>query len=279
MIRFVLLGLLLSNLGVVAYAQIEDYYRPQKRYITPVLVTHPDLVLSKNHWYMGIEGGGKWNGASATNNLLGLLSPQKGYTDSYAGAYVGYLHNLKWALEMGYTRNPSNALMGVRASPSFRYRITDLQHSIPLRFKWRVVKLGFVQKRSGIYVSGGVVWTPTRKLQTLKQFQLYGLSRSGAHNGVDTLIVENESYTTGRAKVELEGGLEFVGRIGKKFEIVAYGRMLYGKSAALESTTQLFVNGVEENKSVLSLQPKSYQFGVALRYLFVRDTYHSNYDL
>ncbi|MEZ4902624.1 MAG: hypothetical protein R2822_13185 [Spirosomataceae bacterium] len=48
--------ILLLGYNLIAKAQIEDYYRAKKRKNQPFLFNHPDLVRTKSHWYMGIEG-------------------------------------------------------------------------------------------------------------------------------------------------------------------------------------------------------------------------------
>ncbi len=262
-----------------AKAQVEEYYRPYK-HPKAIFLTHPDLVRSDSHWYIGLEGGGKWNGAVLSDNLHGLLSNQSGYTDSYAGAHVGYSHNLKWAIESGYIRNPSNAWLQVRAIQPFRVRVNDLQHSIPVRFKWRLFRMGIVQKQSGVYIGGGLLWTPTRKREEPYRFQLAGLTRSaGSHLPPDTVLVESQSFTSGRAKLELEGSLEFVGRVSRHFELVAYGRVHYAGASALRSDAQFYINQVLDATSSLTLRPVSYQFGVAVRYLYgMRRNYHSRFE-
>ena len=280
MVRSLLLILFLGRFVTVTNAQIEDYYRPQKRSTAPVLINHPDLVRANNHWYIGIEGGGKWNGATLDNSLSELLVNKKGATDSYAGGHLGYSHNLRWSLETGYIRNPSNLILFVNSTRPFPFSVKDLQHTIPVRFKWRVLRLGNVQKKSGMYLGGGLLWTPTRKQKEIEGFQLGGLSRaSGSRTKLDTLIVENRSFTTGRAKLELEGSLEFVGRIGQHFELVGYGRVSYAGSSALESKSELFVNNYSQSISIATLRPVSYHFGVAIRYLYgLQNSYRSRFE-
>lgn len=280
MVRILLLTLFLGRFVTVTNAQIEDYYRPQKRAATPLVINHPDLVRVNNHWYIGIEGGGKWNGSTLDNSLSGLLANKKGATDSYAGGHLGYSHNMRWSLETGYIRNPSNLILLVNTTRPFRVTVNDLQHTIPVRFKWRVFRLGNVQKKSGMYVGGGLLWTPTRKRNEIDGFQLGGLSRvSGSRTKFDTLIVENHSFTTGRAKLELEGSLEFVGRVGQHFELVSFGRVSYAGASALESQSELFVNNYSQSISITALRPVSYHFGVAIRYLYgLRNSYRSRFE-
>ncbi len=271
--RFLLLVLCWGSLTSVANAQIEDYYRPRKRANNPLLINHPDLVRVNNHWYIGLEGGGKWNGALLSSGLSGLISYRKRFVDGYAGVQLGYSHNLQWAIESGYIRNPSSIILGVNTTRPFTFHIEDLQHSIPFRFKWRLLRLGTIQKKSGIYVGGGLLWTPTRKRTEINSFQLAGLSR------VAGLAVENYSFTTGKAKLELEGSIEFVGRISQYFEILGYGRLSYANRSALESKTELFVNTLLQNTSVATLRPVSYQFGVTLRYLYgLKNIYRSEFE-
>ncbi|MFN8344532.1 MAG: hypothetical protein U0X91_05995 [Spirosomataceae bacterium] len=280
MLRILLLTLFFGGLAAQASAQIEDYYRPQKRYTNPVLINHPDLVTTDNHWYLGIEGGGKWNGVTLSNNLSGLLAYKKGVVDSYAGAHLGYSHNLRWSIETGYIRNPSNLTLFVNATRPFPFTVNDLQHTIPMRFKWRVFRLGNVLKKSGMYVGGGFLWTPTRQRKEIDGFQLGGLTRaSGSRTKLDTIIVENQSFTTGRAKIELEGSLEFVGRVGQHFELVSYGRVSYAGASALESRSELFLNNYSQSISFAALRPVSYHFGVAVRYLYgLRNSYRSRFE-
>ena len=278
--RTLLLTLFFGGLATAALAQIEDYYRPQKRYAQPLLFNHSDLVPTNHHWYLGIEGGGKWNGASMNNSLSGLLANRKGVIDSYAGAHLGYNYNLRWSIETGYIRNPSNLILIVNTTRPFSFTVNDLQHTLPLRFKWRVFRLGNVLKKSGMYVGGGLLWTPTRKRNEIDGFQLGGLIRaSGSGTKLDTIIVENQSFTTGRAKLELEGSLEFVGRVGRHFELVSYGRVSYTGASALESRSELFLNNYSQSISLATLRPISYHFGVAIRYLYgLRNSYRSRYE-
>lgn len=278
MLRIILLVLLWGCSLTVSFAQIEDYYRPQKRGNTPYLINRPDIVRANNHWYVGLEGGGKWNGAALSSGLSGLLSYRKGVTNGYYAAQLGYSHNLRWTIETGYIRNPSTIILAVNSSRPFPFRIDDYQHSIPFRFKWRVFRLGNVQKQSGMYVGGGFVWTPTRKRKDLDGFQLSGLSRV-SRTQFDTLIVENNTFVTGKAKVELEGSIEFVGRLSPHFEILGYGRVSYAAASALESKTELFVNNLSQSISVATLRPVTYQFGMAIRYLYgLKNNYRSRFE-
>ncbi len=278
--RLLFTGLGLMGLFLSAEAQTDEYYRPYKRPQTPIFLTHPDLIRSNSHWYIGIEGGGKWNGSKLSDNLFGLLSYQGGATDSYAGGHLGYSHNLRWSVESGYIRNPSNAYLRVNAFRSFRVRVNELEHSIPLRFKWRILRLGHVLKQSGIYIGGGILWTPTRKWQNAETFVLTGLTRSsGSGSTPDTILVENQTFSTGKVKLELEGSLEFVGRVSPHIELVAYGRTHYSNASALRSDSQFYINRLIEASSSLTLRPVSYQFGVAIRYIYsIRNTYRSRFE-
>ncbi|WP_428660465.1 hypothetical protein [Runella sp.] len=277
--RLLFLGIFWTGLFLTAEAQIEDYYRPYKRQKT-VFLTHPDLVRSDSHWYIGIEGGGKWNGATLSDNLYGLLASKSGTFDSYAGGHLGYSHNLQWSIESGYIHNPSNAFLLVNAVRGFRVRVNELQHSIPLRFKWRLFRLGVVQKQSGIYIGGGVLWTPSRKYEVTEAFSLAGLTRSsGSRTSLDTILVENQTFSTGKAKLELEGSLEFVGRVATHIEFVAYGRVHYAGASALRSDSQFYINHIREASSSLILRPVSYQFGIAIRYIYgMRKEYRSRFE-
>ena len=278
--RILFFGICWGGFFLSAKAQIEEYYRPYKRPKTAILLTQPDLVRSNSHWYVGIEGGGKWNGATLSNSLFGLLAYRSGYTDSYAGGHLGYSHNLRWSIESGYIRNPSNTIMRVNAFRGFTVRVNELEHSIPLRFKWRILRLGNVLKQSGIYVGAGILWTPTRKRQDAETFLLTGLTRSsGAGNAPDTLLVENQTFSTGKSKLEPEVSLEFVGRVSTHLEIVAFGRVHYAGASALRSDSQLYINRLIESTSSLTLRPVSYQFGVAIRYIYgMRNLYRSRFE-
>lgn len=278
MLRFLLLVLFWGSLISIANAQIEDYYRPRKRGITPYFINRPDIVRANNHWYVGLEGGGKWNGATLSNSLSGLLSYRKSITNGYYAAQLGYSHNLRWTVETGYIQNPSTIVLAVNSSVPFPFRIEDRQHSIPFRFKWRVFRLGNVQKQSGMYVGGGFIWTPTRQRKDLEGFRLSGLSRI-SRTQFDTLFVENNSQVTGKAKLELEGNLEFVGRLSPHFEFVGYGRVSYAGVSPIESKTELFVNNLSQTISWATLRPVTYQFGIAFRYLYgLKNTYRSRFE-
>lgn len=279
MLRTLFFVLFWATLLPASYAQIEDYYTPRRK-SSPIIFNHPDLIKVDNHWYMGLEGGGKWMGTHLSSSLTGLIGFQKSVIDGYAAAQFGYLHHLKWGIETGYIRNPSRMVLAINSARPFVYRIEDLQHSIPLRFKWRVFRLGRIQKKSGMYVGAGFVWTPTRNRTQINQFDLAGLARvSGSRTQFDTLIVENYAYTTGKAKLEWEGNLEFVGRISQHFEIVAYGRATLAPASSIESRTELFINRISQSTSVASLKPMTYQFGITFRYLYgFMNTYRSAYE-
>jgi len=279
MLRTLLFVLFWGTFIPVANAQIEDYYIPRKK-TSPIIFNHPDLIKMDNHWYLGLEGGGKWMGTNLTSSLTGLIGYQKSVVDGYAAIQFGYLHNLKWGVETGYVRNPSRMVLAINSARPFVYRVEDLQHSIPFRFKYRVLRFGNVLKKSGIYLGTGFVWTPTRNRTQINQFDLAGLARvSGSRTQFDTLIVENYSFTTGKAKIEWEGNLEFVGRISQHFEIVAYGRATIAPASSLESKSELFVNRLSQSTSIATLRPVSYQFGLTFRYLYgFMNAYRSEYD-
>ncbi|MEZ4902625.1 MAG: hypothetical protein R2822_13190 [Spirosomataceae bacterium] len=139
------------------------------------------------------------------NNLDGFLRIRS-FIDSYAGGHWGYNHNLRWSLETGYIHNPSNLVLWVNTSRPFQFFVKDLQHTIPLRFKWRVFKIGKIQKQSGLYIGTGLLWTPSRIRQQLDGFRLVGFAKA-SRNQVDTILVENKSFTTGQAKLEWEGSV------------------------------------------------------------------------
>ncbi len=279
MLRTLFFVLFWGTLLPATYAQIKDYYIPRKK-THPLIFNHPDLIKRDYHWYIGLEGGGKWMGMNLTNSLTGLIRLRKSVVDGYTAAQFGYLHNLKWGIETGYIRNPSRMQLTINSSRPFVYRIEDLQHSIPFRFKWRLLRFGTIQKRSGMYVGAGMVWTPTRKRTQINQFNLAGLARvNGSRTQFDTLIVENYSYTTGKAKLEWEANLEFVGRVSQHFEIVAYGRTTIAPASSLESRSELFINRLSQSVSIATLKPLTYQFGITFRYLYgFMNAYRSEYE-
>lgn len=270
--------LLLMGFSVTLNAQVEDYYRLRKRRSQPYLFNHPDLVRTRSHWYMGVEGGGKWNGGLLSNDLNGFLNIRHNIIDSYAGGHLGYSHNLRWSLEMGYIHNPSNLAFWVNASRPEQFLVNDLQHTIPLRLKWRVLRIGKIQKLSGIYLGTGFLWTPSRRRQQITGFQLVGLSRA-SRNRIDTILVENQSFTTGRAQLEWEGSVEFVGRVAQHIEIVGFGRIGYAGASALSSHSEYFINRTSQNTSMATLLPRTYYFGLSVRYLYkLKNVYWSRFE-
>jgi len=185
---------------------------------------------------------------------------------------------MRWSLETGYIHNPSNLAFWIVTSRPYQFLVNDLQHTIPLGFKWCVLRIGKIQKQSGIYVGGGFLWTPSRSYQEINGFRLAGLSRV-SKNRIDTILVENQSFTTGRAKIEWEGSLEVVGRVGNHFELVGFGRFGYVGHSALASNSELSINRISQNISIATLRPSTYYFGVSVRFLYgLKNAYRSRYE-
>ncbi|MCU0341024.1 MAG: hypothetical protein MUE30_14175 [Spirosomaceae bacterium] len=276
----------LGMLGIVGVAQAQDtdeYYRASKRRKNLTWLRNSDLVRSSNHWYVGIEGGGKWNGTTLSDNLSGFIDFQPKFTDSYASGYLGYSHRLRWAVEAGYGRTPTNALLAFfTARRRFTLPLNENAVFIPLRFKYRVLRIGKIQKLSGLYAGVGALWMPTRKSTTIERFNtLIGYRRVADTTPAqfDTLVVQHETVLTGKPKMAWEGSVELVGRIARRWELVAYGRAHYAFRSPMEANTQLLINRQTTATSLLTIRPLSYQFGVAVRFLYnLQDQYRSRFD-
>lgn len=261
----------------------EEYYRASKRRKNTVWLRNSDLIRSNNHWYIGLEGGGKWNATVLSSNLSGFIDYQPKFTDSYASGYLGYCHAQRWAVESGYGRTPTNALLAFfTARRRFTIPLNDLSVFIPLRIKYRVVKIGKIQKLSGVYVGLGALWMPSRNAATIERFNtLIGYRRIPDTTPAlfDTLVLRHNAFLTGNAKIEWEGSVELVGRVARRWELVGYGRVQYASNSVLQATTELVVNGKLEQSSVLNIKPISYQFGVAVRFLYgFKSQYRSRFD-
>jgi len=281
--RTVIILTVIGVWGLSAQAQEDEYYRASKRIKPKVILPNKDLITTNNHWYIGLEGGGKWNGSALENSLSGLLAYRKSFTAGYYALQLGYNHNLRWAFESGYIQDPTNAFLYFFTTRGRAIsHLNDLSHTIPLRVKRRVLRIGNVQKQSGIYIGTGVLVSPFEQPKNLEKFNLLiGYTRVEGSNPLrfDTLVVRSQSLVTGRNKLALEGSLEFVGRIARHWELVSYGRVRYTPNSALRSESILYLNSFEENKTALSLHPWSVQFGIAIRYLYtIKNAYRSRYE-
>ena len=280
--RIQLLIWFLGLLANQAQAQIEEYYEEKKnRKKVPLVLGQADIQRANNSWYVGLEGGGKWNGTKLGNSLSGVLQTEN-YLNTYWAVQFGYEHNQRWAVESGYVRNPVSGYLFVVGQRTLRYLWQDLQITIPLRFKWRLFKIGTVQKVSGLYVGGGLLFSPGRRSgQSIGGFQVTGLTRIANTRPAqfDTLLFVNNTYLTGRGKIEYETSVEFVGRVSKSFEIVTFVRATLAGGSIFQSDTQLIVNQQIQARSALTINPFSYQFGMSFRYLYQsRNVYRSRFD-
>ena len=263
-------------------AQVEDYYQEKRnRKKNPPLLSQLDLQRTNSNWYVGLEGGGKWNGTKLDNSISGVLQTQN-YTNSYWAVQLGYEHNQCWAFETGYLRNPVSGYLFVVGQRTSRYLWRDWQTTIPLRFKWRLFKIGSVQKLSGLFMGAGVLVSPERGSgQRIGGFSLTGFSRlpNVVPPQFDTIQFINNTYLTGRGKVEWEANVEFVGRLSRRFELVAFVRATLANAPIFRSDTRLVINQKLQSNSTLQLNPFSYQFGMSFRYLYQsRNIYRSQYD-
>lgn len=280
--RTLLLIWFLGLLANQARAQIEDYYEEKKnRKKMPLVIGQLDIQRANNNWYVGLEGGGKWNGTKLNNSLSGVLQTEN-YLNTYWAAQLGYQHNQRWAIESGYVHNPVSGYLFVVGQRTLRYLWQDVQNTIPLRFKWRLFRIGTVQKVSGLYVGAGVLLSPGRRSgQNIGGFDVTGLSRipNTRPAQFDTLLFENKTYLTGRGKVEWEASVEFVGHVSKSFEIVTFVRATLSGAPIFQSDTKLLINQQLTTLSTLTINPFSYQFGMSFRYLYQsRSVYRSRFD-
>jgi hypothetical protein len=241
----------------------DAYYRPKKRnsWLTN------NSQTKQSYWYVGLEGGVKWNDNKLDNNLSGYMTVQN-ITDAYWGSVLGFCYENKWMIESGYGQLPSNTRMLIRNLPT-AFRWKALPPTIPLRFKQRLLKIGTVRKLSGLYATVGVVWQPLTKTR-LGGFDLNGFTVVPNVRPVkfDTVQILNESFASGRPKLQLEAGVEFVGRVSKSFELVLTARANYASQSLIDSNTKLLINNKLQTESFVTVSPLSYQFGFGVRYLY-----------
>ncbi len=259
----------------LSFAQNSDdtYYSAKKR---------NNWEGNSSYWYVGMEGGLTPSIAKIDNNLSNLLASQKSITDAYWNGVVGYSQQDKWQIEAGYAEIPFNArlyLNNGRSIIPFRWR--NLQKAIPIRFKWRLFRIGQVKKISGLYITGGATGLFLSPQTELGKFRFIGITPLTNVKPIqyDTLEIVNKTFATGRPKIALEAGIEFVGRVSKSIQVVLSVRTLYANNV-LESNTQLLLNSVLEKQAFQTISPLSYQFGFSLRYLYSfrnnQPLYHEN---
>lgn len=240
----------------------DSYYRKQK--------LSNFWGVNQSYYYGGLEGGLTHSATKLENDLTGYLSSRPGFEDAYWNGVLGYSHNDRWQLEAGYTEIPFNAGLYLNTSgipTPFRWRY--VQKAIPVRFKWRLFKIGSVKKVSGLYITGGIVYLFQNSETRLGGFGISGRRRipNTQPTKFDSVSVENETSITGKPKIGIELGLEFVGRVSKSVQVIISLRTLYS-SNPLVSNSKLVINQKLEAQSSLDLKPLSYQLGFGLRYLY-----------
>lgn len=261
MIRIVLLFLFLLPTIILAQEGDDAYYRNRKI---------NNWGTNQNYWYAGLEGGLTVSTTTLENNLSGFLAPRKGFEDAFWNAVLGYSQNDKWQIEAGYAELPLNAgllLYTDRVTVPFRWR--NVQKAIPVRFKWRLFKIGAVKKVSGLYLTAGLMGMISSPQSRLGGFGVSSLNRINNTRPFqfDTIAVLNETYTTGKPKIGAELGVEFIGRVSKSVQVVITLRTVYA-NRSISSNSQLYINKNLESQSSLNINPLSYQLGFSLRYLY-----------
>lgn len=242
----------------------EEYYKPPSKRLDVRNNTYPNLNRKAMSLYLGLEGGFKLNFASLNNSIGNLVSSQNSNDFSW-GISIGYNSDNKWAIETGYLKNPVYFIQSVASGRGvpFTYRIGKDLHTIPLRYKRKVLTLDAITKTAWLYVGGGILLNTNAKEQLIYEQTFVGVSGNAANR--DTVRLTSDSFLSNKFRVAFEGQVELQGRVANGFYISLFGRMNFAPSGGLRSDLVYTQNLNKIGEATQSLKGISYNFGLLLR--------------
>lgn len=266
---FVFLFLIVGIFTELKAQDDDEYYKPPSKRLDVRNNTYPNLDRKSMSLYVGIEGGFKLNYASLNNSIGNLVSSQNNNDFSW-GISLGYNSDNKWAIETGYLKNPVYFIQSVASGRGvpFTYRIGKDLHTIPLRYKRKVLTLDAITKTAGLYVGGGLLINTNAKEQLVYERTFVGVSGNAANR--DTIRLTSDSFLSNKFKVAFEGQVELQGRVTNGFYISIFTRVNVASNAGLRSDLAYFQNSNKIGDATQSLKGISYNFGLLLRFDLAR---------
>ncbi len=253
---FLLLLLIISIFTELKAQDDEEYYKPPTKRLDVRNNSYPNLDRKAMSLYLGIDGGFKLN-YSGLNGTLGNLIGAKNNNEFLWGASVGYNLDNKWAVETGYLKNPVYYIQSVNSSRIAPYREGTILHTIPLRFKYKVLTLDAITKTTALYVGAGVLLGTNAKEKQISKKKFVSASRQ------DSLIIHSFITPKGRALFELQTELQ--GKVANGFYISLFGRMNFAPKGIIYSDIEYFQKGSKIDSDKQYLKGISYNFGLLLR--------------
>lgn len=262
--RLITILILLLSINNRLFAQNDyEYYVPSKGRTDVKNNSYAYLDREARSLYANVEGGFKFTSVTTSNSMDGLVAGDN-TNEAFWGANVGYNLDNKWAVEMGFLKNPVFFVQNIASGRGlpFRYKIGSVLNTIPLRFKYKVLTLDAVTKSASVYLSGGLLFgmNPKEKLIFANSFN----ALSGDFKNPDTLRLTSKSYLTPKSSLGFEFQTELRGKIAEGFFISLFGRYSLLPKGAVRSDLVYTENSqVKANATQLS-KPSGISFGLSL---------------
>lgn len=257
----------------LAFGQEEDdYYKKPSQRVDVKNNAYPNLDRKSVNMYVGVEGGMEVNQSTLINNLDGLIGKLKG-KDLYWGIVLGYNMNDTWSIETGYYKNPSYVIQSLSSGRSYPYiyRLGTALHTIPIRYKRKILTIDPITKNATIHVGVGVLLSPGAADKKIGQRIFTGYSLN-PQNPKDTmkLQITSEAFLSKRAIAQAEFQVELHGRVSNSLSIVVFARGNVAPKGLVRSDINYTVNQALIDKAQQLTNGISFNFGLVFRYNIMR---------
>ena len=267
------LALILVGLaGLPAFGQqMADYYQlPNHHNQYDRLLTRYGGAYTRDRWYVSLDGFVRADRAKLDNSFGSLIESDR-VTKLGWSALIGWAYREKWAIEGGYANSPIHTEVLVyngRYSP-YTFRYTNERHSLVLRGKRLIASTSGPWRRSGFWLTGGLLLTPNSGLNR-GSFALAGYSyayndRPGA---LDTLRLTGQTTTNTRPTAVLETGVEYNLRLNNRLDMGVSFRKLWGLSNSITTDLTYVVNNRDIQQAQLRGTGNGMSVGLSLRYTY-----------
>ncbi len=249
--------------------ETDEYYKPPSQRKDVRNNTYPNLNRKALSLYVGLEAGIKQNFFSQNNDFNNLAGGQRS-NELFWGIELGYNMNNQWAVETGYYNNPSffvQTISSGRGVP-YTYHLGANLHTIPLRFKYKVLTIDAITKNASIYVGGGVLLATNAKNQQIFLRNFTGVAGNGTQR--DSVKLKSETFLQKKGLAQLELLIELQGRISNTLSIAIFGRGNFGANGIVQSDLTYSINANKIAEAQQLLKGISYNFGLVLRYDLAR---------
>ena len=265
--------LLLICLSVTfpSFCQEEDeYYKvpSQRRDIRNNV--YPNLNRKTINLYLGMEGGLELNQSTLSNNMDGLIGKEKG-NDLYWGAVIGFNLNNVWSIEAGYYKNPTHLIQSVQSGRSipYVYKLGTGLHTIPVRYKRKILTIDPITKNATIHVGVGVLLATDAKDKSVGGRSFAGLSNN-PNQKPDTLRLRSDAFLSKKAIAQAEFQVELHGRVSESLSIVVFARGNVAPKGLVRSEIDYSINNKTLDTAQQLTNGISFNFGLVFRYNIMR---------